>query len=39
MACDFAEQNAGFVRRYQASGEAAGSERTQAALALLQERH
>ncbi len=38
MACDFAEQNAGFVRRYQASGEAAGSERTQAALALLQER-
>ena len=38
MACDFAAQNAGFVKRYQAIGEAAGSERTQAALALLQER-
>jgi hypothetical protein len=39
MACDFAQQNAGFVRRYQASGEGPGSERTQAALALLQSRH
>jgi hypothetical protein len=38
MACDFAAENAGFVRRYRASGAAEGSERTRAALELLESR-